>query len=182
MMNNHGSAFSKSFLTNRNATTGTSKAAAMVSRNAHGGSDDINELKQDVQNLKKQVDDISSQLGIFGQHLASVKPNVVHAKDFDSIKFASWVEQVLEKPGTVIVVGATWCPHCKSQMEELNKLPAGTLSYVVYVDGDNKVAAILKGMGHEIVGLPTTFKTTGGGKMEQMCLGYTPASELIKKL
>jgi len=185
MSGGFGSAFSDKFLANRNSTTSTQPSAPVVNNGVHGttaSSDEMAVLKQDVTQIKRQIKEITSQIGVFGQQLATVKPNVIYAKDFDSAKFNAWLDQVLSEKDAVIVVGATWCPHCKSQKEELEKLPTGTLSYVIYVDDDQKIIPALKNLGHEIQGLPTIFKSTGAGKLEQIALGFTGADELSAKI
>jgi thioredoxin-like negative regulator of GroEL len=176
-------AFSDKFLANRNASSSTQPSAPAVKSNVHGGgTDEFAELKQDVTQLKHQIQEIHAQMGAFGQQLATVKPNVVHAKDYDSAKFNAWLEQITQEKDAIVVVGATWCPHCNHQKEELEKLPTGTLSYVVYIDDDQKIVPALKSMGQEIEGLPTIYKTTGDGKMEEIAVGFTPADELSAHL
>lgn len=183
-MSNFGSAFSAKFMANRNATT-TKPTAPAIKSNVHGdaaSTDDVTQLKQDVLHLKRQVQDIFAQMGIFGQQLASVKPNVVHAKEYDDARFNAWLEQLLQEKDTVVVVGATWCPHCKHQKEELEKLPSGTKSYVIYIDDDQKLVPALKALGMEIMGLPTIFKTLGNGKLKELAVGFTTVNELSSQL
>lgn len=183
-MSNFGSAFSSKFLANRNAST-TKTTAPAIKSNVHGDSastDDVSQLKQDVLQLKQQMQDVHAQMGVFGQQLASVKPNIVHAKDYDSARFNAWLDQLLQEKDSIIVVGATWCPHCTHQKEELEKLPSGTRSYVIYVDEDQKMVPALKALGMEIMGLPTIYKTLGNGKLKQVSVGFTPVDELSAHL
>jgi thiol-disulfide isomerase/thioredoxin len=183
-MSDFGSAFSSKFLANRNATS-NKQTAPTIKSNVHGDAtspDDVSQLKQDVLHLKRQVQDIHAQMGIFGQQLASVKPNIVHAKDYDSARFNAWLEQLLQEQDSMVVVGATWCPHCTHQKEELEKLPSGTKSYVIYIDDDQKLVPAFRALGMEIMGLPTLFKTLGNGKLKELAVGFTKVDELSAHL
>ncbi len=181
-----GQAFSNNFFRARNLTavlpTGTSTTAGARPAGIMSSVEELNKVKQEVKELKREMKELKGQLGHFGQQLASVKPEIVHAKNYDSARFNAWVDEILSEPEVVIVIGGTWCKWCKKQADELMKLPSGTRSYVVYVDDDTKVVLALKTRGHVIRNLPAIFKTTADKKFKLVSVGFTCIEELLKKL
>lgn len=184
-------AFSEKFLANRNASSSGQHqpSAPAIKSGVHGSSassDEMSQMKQEIVQMKRQIKEIHAQLGVFGQQLATVKPNIIYTKDFDSAEFSAWLEQLMQEKNAIVVVGATWCQFCNRQKEELEKLPTGTLSYVVYVDDDTrmdtKMVPALRGMGLEMEGFPTIYKTTGDGRLEEISVGFATADELSSRL
>jgi thiol-disulfide isomerase/thioredoxin len=79
--------------------------------------------------------------------------------------------QTLAGPG-VLKVYATWCPHCQSKVEGLNKLagllePHGMSIYVL--DGENNPIFCSR---YKVQGFPTFFEVSEGGSIgKQLQIG-----------
>jgi hypothetical protein len=194
----HGFSFSKNFFTSRNLDNPsanqqqqqikekTNDTTTASSSSVLGGgssvSEEIKKLNQKIVSLEKKIKDIEENQGHFGQQLATIKPKHVYSDTHDAAALGELLDSILKKPNTVVVMGATWCKFCKQQGEVLEKLPPGTLSYIIYLDTEGKLAGLLKQRGYNILKLPSIFKTTSGGTFKLISVGLTPIESLISKL